>query len=54
MKILFGVLVFSVAVALVAILATWLRLRWHLRRPDKPIPEPALEIHSEEESLKQG
>lgn len=33
MKVLYGILVLSLAAIMVAVGATWLRLRWHLRRP---------------------
>jgi hypothetical protein len=37
MKILFGLLAVSVATVLVSGVAVWLRLRWHLRRPNAPV-----------------
>jgi hypothetical protein len=33
MKVLYGILVLSLAAIMVAVGATWWRLRWHLRRP---------------------
>jgi hypothetical protein len=33
MKVLYAILVLSLAAIMVAVGATWLRLRWHLRRP---------------------
>jgi hypothetical protein len=33
MKVLYAILVLSVAAIIVALGATWWRLRWHLRRP---------------------
>jgi hypothetical protein len=36
MKVLFVLLVLSVSAILVTLGATWLRLRWHLRKPPSP------------------
>jgi hypothetical protein len=33
MKVLYAILVLSLAAIMVAVGATWWRLRWHLRRP---------------------
>jgi hypothetical protein len=33
MKVLFAILVLSLAAIIIAVGATWWRLRWHLRRP---------------------
>jgi hypothetical protein len=46
MKVLFGVLVLSIAAILVAAGAMLWRLRWHLRRPE--VVPPAVEIPEQE------
>jgi hypothetical protein len=38
MKVLFAILVLSLAAIIVAVGATWWRLRWHLRRPHHTPP----------------
>ena len=50
MKVLFALLVVSVAAILVTVVAMWLRLRWHLRRSNKGLHALG-EIQPEHESL---
>jgi hypothetical protein len=38
MKVLYAILVLSLAAIIVAVGATWWRLRWHLRRPHHTSP----------------
>ncbi len=51
MKILFGVLLVSVAAILVAVGAMWWRLRWHLRRSDDALKQTLAEIQPEQETV---
>ncbi|MBZ5530147.1 MAG: hypothetical protein LAO20_01830 [Acidobacteriia bacterium] len=51
MKVLFALLVVSVAAIMVTVVAMWLRLRWHLRRSNKGLQHALGEIQPEHESL---
>lgn len=50
MKILFVILVLSVAAILLAVGALWWRLRWHLRRSDDALKKTLAEIQPEHET----
>lgn len=50
MKILFVILVLSVAAILVAVVAMWWRLRWHLRKSDDALKKTLAEIQPEHET----
>jgi len=51
MKILFIILVVSLGAILLAVVAMWWRLRWHLRRSDKALKKALAEIQPEHESM---
>jgi hypothetical protein len=49
-KILFAILVLSVAAVVVTVVAMWWRLRWHLRRSDDALKKTLAEIQPEHET----
>jgi hypothetical protein len=51
MKILFLILLLSVGAILLAVVALWWRLRWHLRRSDNGLRNALAEIQPEKESI---
>ena len=51
MKILFGILVLSVAAIIVAVGAMWWRLRRHLRKSDSALKETLAEMQPEHEPV---
>jgi hypothetical protein len=51
MKVLFVLLVLSIAAIVTAAGAMLWRLRWHLRRPHVTPPAPALEMQPEQEPV---
>jgi len=51
MRILFVILVLSVGAILIAVVAMWLRLRWHLRRSDQALKHALADIEREQERL---
>ncbi|HMF90712.1 MAG TPA: hypothetical protein VKL40_08725 [Candidatus Angelobacter sp.] len=50
MKILFVILLLSVAAVLVTVVAMWWRLRWHLRKSDNALKKTLSEIQPEHET----
>jgi hypothetical protein len=54
MKVLFVLLVLSIAAIVVAASAMLWRLRWHLRRPHVTPPAPVLELQPEQESVEKA
>jgi hypothetical protein len=54
MKVLFVLLVLSIAAIVVAAGAMLWRLRWHLRRPHVMPPAPALEMQPEQEPVEKA
>lgn len=51
MKILFVILVLSVGAIVVAVVAMWVRLRWHLRRSDQALKNALADIQQEQEPI---
>lgn len=54
MKALFILLVLSTGIVLVAVLAMWWRLRWHLRKPHPTLENAVDEIQPEHEPVEHG
>ena len=54
MKVLFVVMVLSIAAIVVAAGAMLWRLRWHLQRPHLTPPAPALEMEPEREPVEKA
>jgi hypothetical protein len=54
MKILVVILALSVVAIVVAVVATWLRLRWHLRGSDNAPQKTLVEIQPEHETVEIG
>jgi hypothetical protein len=51
MKYLVVILAISVSASLVAAIAVWWRLRWHLRRSDESLKNALAEIQPEHEQV---